>query len=104
MKSLRTVKKAPITRGSPSAFTLIQKYLLQHGLTPEAVKNEHRLEAASRLAQHFRLHAWQIRTTMQTLGPEISAALPDLFAQFSDAPSVHRVRVRHINPKHAIWE
>jgi hypothetical protein len=102
MKSLGTARKAPITRGSPSAFALIKEYLLQHHLTPEAVKNEHRLEAASRLAQHFRLHAWQIGTTMRTLGPEISGALPDLFAQFSDVPSVRRVRLRPINPKHAI--
>jgi hypothetical protein len=44
MKSLGTAKKAPITRGGPSAFALIKEYLLQHSLTPEAVKNEHRLE------------------------------------------------------------
>ena len=102
MKSLRRAKKARVTQGSLTAFALIQDYLLQHGLTPEAVKNEHRLEAASRLAQHFRLHAWQIGVTMRTLGPEIAGALPDLFAQFSDVPSVRRVRVRPIDPKHAI--
>jgi hypothetical protein len=88
-------------RSNPSAFAPIQEYLRQKGLTPEAVKNEHRLEAASRLARHFRLHAWQVGTTMQTMAPEISGALPDRFAQFSNVPSVRRACVPHINPKRA---